>query len=185
MTDRETIWNKGDFPHILSKIAQKMSGMNFSFCFSPDRTSAVFYITLMFDIAKDTEPEGSQNLLFLLLTIDINSNPEAADTLQSHTVYVAVMHLVPISKTFPWNSGFTVHAPIQEICISNSLKVIHWLGKPREQKLNRNIMFSVDGNQEKTIMKAAGCGVHCCAPTWLFSELSAMSTGQSLQRMGK
>lgn len=75
--------------------------MNSSFCFSPGRASADFHNTLMLHIPNDTEPESSQNLLVLLLTIGINSNPEAADTLQSHTVYVAVMHLVPISKTFP------------------------------------------------------------------------------------
>lgn len=174
MTDRETIWNKGDFPHTPSKIAQKRSGMNFSFYISPDRTSADFHDTLMFPIPKDTEPEGSQNLLFLLLTVGINSNPEAADTLQSHTVYVAVIHPVPIPKTFSWNTGFRAHTPIREICTSIFLKVIHWLGKPLDQKLNRNIIFSwlpVDGNQEKTIMKAVGCEAHCCAPTCLFSNL--------------
>lgn len=83
--------------------------MSFSLCISPERTSADFHNTLMFHIPKDTETEISQNLLVLLLTLGINSNPEAADILQSHTVYVAVMHLVPIPKTFSWVQSIHSH----------------------------------------------------------------------------
>lgn len=58
-----------------------------------------------------------------------------------------------------------------QISISKSLEVTHWLGKPQEKKSKRNVTFSVDGNQEKTIKEAAVYGAHHCAPMCLFISL--------------
>lgn len=81
------------------------------------------------------------------------------------------MYPAPISKIFPWNTGFVAYGAIHEISIRKSLEVTHWLGKPQEKKLTRNVTFPVDGNQEKTIKEAAVCGAHRCAPMCLFISL--------------
>lgn len=174
MTDRETIWNKGDFPNTPSKIVQKRSGVNFTFRFSLNRTSADFHNTLMLHIPKDTRPESSQNLLFLLLPIDINSNSGATHILQSHAVYVAAKHLIPISKTFPWNTGFIAHHSDlhQQIPQSDPLT---WEATGAESDQKHHIPCGWESGENR--YEAAVCGDHCCAPPRLFSDLSAMSTG--------
>lgn len=144
-----------------------------SLCFSPDRTSADCRNTLILHIPKDIKPERSQNLLFSLLTVDINSNPEAADILQSHTVYEAVMHIVPISKTLPWNTGFIAYTPVQEISSANPSKWSANLGAETEQKHHISRGWKSGENH----YESCSSGAHCCAPTCLFSDLSAMSTG--------
>lgn len=96
------------------------------------------------------------------------------------------MYPAPISKILPLNTGFVAYSAIHEISISKSLEVTHWVGKPQEKKLNRNVTFPVDGNQEKTIKEAAVCGAHHIVLLCVCSfPLTAMSSGALKVAHGK